>query len=57
MSALLLPNEILSMSAQAARLVVESGDGDGALLYLALLPAQAGGGAAGVPAALQEGEV
>ena len=37
MSALLLPNEILSMSAQAARLIVESGDGDGALLYLALL--------------------
>ena len=37
MSALLLPNEILSMSAQAARLLVESGDGDGALLYLALL--------------------
>ncbi len=36
-SALLLPNEILSMSAQAARLIVESGDGDGALLYLALL--------------------
>ena len=36
-SALLLPNEILSMSAQAARLLVESGDGDGALLYLALL--------------------
>lgn len=37
MSALLLPNEILSMTAQAARLLVESGDGDGALLYLALL--------------------
>ena len=37
MSALLLPNEILSMSAQAARLLVDSGDGDGALLYLALL--------------------
>lgn len=37
MSALLLPNEILSMSAQAARLLVESGDGDSALLYLALL--------------------
>ena len=37
MSALLLPNEILSMSAQASRLLVESGDGDGALLYLALL--------------------
>ena len=37
MPALLLPNEILSMSAQAARLLVESGDGDGALLYLALL--------------------
>lgn len=37
MSALLLPNEILSMSAQAARLLVEAGDGDCALLYLALL--------------------
>lgn len=37
MSALLLPNEILSMSAQAARLLIQSGDGDGALLYLALL--------------------
>ncbi|MDE6840463.1 MAG: DNA replication protein DnaD, partial [Oscillospiraceae bacterium] len=37
MPPLLLPNEILSMSAQAARLLVESGDGDGALLYLALL--------------------
>ena len=37
MSTLLLPNEILSMTAQAARLLVESGDGDGALLYLALL--------------------
>ena len=37
MSALLLPNEILSMTAQAARLLVDSGDGDGALLYLALL--------------------
>ena len=39
MSALLLPNEILSMSAQAARRLVEAGDGDGALLYLALLEA------------------
>ncbi len=37
MTPLLLPNEILSMSAQAARRIVESGDGDGALLYLALL--------------------
>lgn len=37
MSTLLLPNEILSMSAQAARRLVDSGDGDGALLYLALL--------------------
>ena len=36
-SALLLPNEILSMSAQAARRLVESGDGEAALLYLALL--------------------
>ena len=37
MSALLLPNEILSMSAQAARRLVELGEGDCALLYLALL--------------------
>ncbi len=37
MAALLLPSEILSMSAQAARRLVEAGDGDGALLYLALL--------------------
>lgn len=37
MPALLLPHEILSMSAQAARLLVDAGDGDGALLYLALL--------------------
>jgi len=36
-SALLLPNEILSMSAQAARRLVEAGEGDCALLYLALL--------------------
>lgn len=43
MSALLLPNEILSMSAQAARRLVQAGDGDAALLYLALLE---GGGAA-----------
>ena len=37
MSALLLPNEILAMPAQSARRLVESGDGDAALLYLALL--------------------
>ena len=37
MPALLLPNEILSMSAQAARRLVEEGEGDCALLYLALL--------------------
>lgn len=37
MSALLLPNEILSLSAQAARLLLEAGDGDCALLYLALV--------------------
>lgn len=37
MSALLLPNEILSMTSQAARRLVEAGDGDCALLYLALL--------------------
>lgn len=54
MSALLLPNEILSMSAQAARLLVESGDGDSALLYLALLGG--GGDAARAAAALRWGE-
>lgn len=37
MPALLMPSEILSMSAQAARRLVEAGEGDGALLYLALL--------------------
>ena len=37
MPALLMPNEILSMSAQAARRLIEAGDGDCALLYLALL--------------------
>lgn len=37
MSALLLPNEILSMSAQAARRIIGAGSGDCALLYLALL--------------------
>ena len=37
MPALLLPNEILSMSAQAARRLVEAGEGECALLYLALL--------------------
>ena len=46
MSALLLPNEILSMSAQAARLLLDSGDGDGALLYLALLECGGDGGKA-----------
>lgn len=51
MSALLLPNEILSMSAQAARLLIESGDGDGALLYLALL--ECGGDAAKAAARLR----
>ena len=54
MSALLLPNEILSMSAQAARLLVESGDGDGALLYLALL--EQGGDADRAAARLRWGE-
>lgn len=34
---LLQPNEIRSMSAQAIRRIVEAGDGDAALLYLALL--------------------
>jgi len=37
MPALLTPNEILSLSAQAARRLLEAGDGDCALLYLALL--------------------
>lgn len=37
MPALLLPDEILSMPAQAARRLVEAGEGDCALLYLALL--------------------
>lgn len=54
MSALLLPNEILSMSAQAARRIVESGDGDGALLYLALL--ECGGAADRAAASLRWGE-
>ncbi len=51
MAALLLPSEILSMSAQAARRLVESGDGDGALLYLALL--ECGGDEAKAAAALR----
>ena len=50
MSALLMPNEILSMSAQAARRVVELGDGDCALLYLALL--EGGGDVAGAQSRL-----
>lgn len=37
MAALLMPNEILSLSAQAARRIIASGSGDCALLYLALL--------------------
>ena len=37
MSVLLQPNEIRSMTAQAVRRLVEAGDGDCALLYLALL--------------------
>lgn len=37
MSALLTPNEILSLTAQAARRIIAAGSGDGALLYLALL--------------------
>lgn len=53
MSALLLPNEILSMSAQAARRLVEAGDGDCALLYLALL---AGGDSEKARTALHWGE-
>ena len=53
-SALLLPNEILSMPAQAARLLVESGDGDGALLYLALL--ECGGDGDRAAARLRWGE-
>ena len=51
MSALLLPNEILSMSAQAARRLVEAGDGDAALLYLAML--ERGGGARSAGARLR----
>ncbi len=51
MAALLLPNEILSMSAQAARRLVEAGDGDGALLYLALL--ECGGDEAKAAASLR----
>ena len=39
MAALLIPNEILSLSAQAARRLLTEGDGDAALLYLALLEA------------------
>ena len=50
MSQLLLPSEILSMSAQAARLLLDSGDGDAALLYLALL--ERGGDAAQAPSRL-----
>lgn len=42
MSALLLPNEILSMSAQSARKLVEAGEGDCALLYLALMSSRDG---------------
>lgn len=41
MPALLTPNEILSLSSQAAARLLEAGDGDCALLYLALL--QGGG--------------
>lgn len=37
MAAFLIPNEILSLSAQAARRLLAEGDGDAALLYLALL--------------------
>lgn len=37
MAALLTPNEILSLSAQAARRIIRTGNGDCALLYLALL--------------------
>lgn len=37
MPVLLMPNEILSLSAQAARRLIDSGSGDCALLYLALL--------------------
>lgn len=37
MAALLTPNEILSLTAQAARRIIGTGNGDCALLYLALL--------------------
>lgn len=57
MSALLLPSEILSMSAQAARLLVESGDGDGALLYLALLESGGDGAKAAARLGWPEGRL
>lgn len=37
MTALLMPNDILSLSGQAARRLIDGGNGDCALLYLALL--------------------
>ncbi len=37
MADLLFPNEIVSMSSQAAKRLIDAGNGDGALLYLALL--------------------
>ena len=37
MAALLTPNEVLSLTAQAARRIIDTGNGDCALLYLALL--------------------
>ena len=55
MAALLMPNEILSLSAQAARRLVASGSGDCALLYLALL--ESGGDEGKARAALKWNEL
>lgn len=49
MSALLLPNDILSLSAQAAKRLISAGNGDGALLYLALLDCGGDGARPGRP--------
>lgn len=54
MSALLQEEQVLAMTAQAARRILESGDGDGALLYLALL--EGGGDGEKAAARLRWGE-
>lgn len=51
MAALLAPHEILSMTSQAAARLLDAGDGDCALLYLALL--QSGGDGEGARRALR----